>query len=67
MLRYLSLIKFAWLIVWNLALLVLLVVVPVVALFQAGWFAAGFMAMLAVLVLALRRPAFLMGMWLGSR
>ncbi len=60
-------IKFAWLIVWNLALLVLLVVVPVAALFQAGWFAAGFMAMLAVLVLALRHPAFLLGMWLGNR
>lgn len=65
--RWLTLLKHAWLIAWNLALLALVVGVPAVALWSAGWVAAGFMLVLAAAVWLLRHPAFLLGMWLGRR
>ena len=63
--RLLTLLKNAWLIVWNLALLALVVAVPTVALFKAGWVAAAVMLVLAAGVWLWRHPAFLMGMWLS--
>lgn len=65
--RYLSLLKNAWLIVWNVALLCLVVGVPVVALWQAGWMAVAFMLVLAFGFFLWRHPAFIFGMWIGNR
>jgi hypothetical protein len=65
--RWLMLLKHAWLIAWNLALLALLVGVPAVALWQAGWVATGFMLVLAAAVWLLRHPAFVLGMWMVRR
>lgn len=65
--RYLSLLKFAWLIAWNLALLCLVVAVPVVAVWQAGWVAVAFMLVLAFGFFLWKHPAFIVGMWLGGK
>lgn len=59
--------KSAWLIAWNTALLALVVVVPAVAIYRAGWLAIGFMGVLAFAVWLWRHPAFLMGMWASGR
>lgn len=63
--RWLLLLKNAWLIAWNLALLGLLVGVPAVALWQAGWVAAAILLVLAAAVWLLKHPAFLLGMWMA--
>lgn len=67
MTRWLSLLKNAWLIVWNLALLALVVGVPLIALYQAGWFAFWLMVAAAGFCWVVRRPVILVGLWLGGR
>lgn len=63
--RYWSLLKNAWLILWNLALLALVVGVPVVALWRGKWLAAVFMLGLAFAYWLWRHPAFILGMKIG--
>lgn len=58
--------KFGALIAWNLALLALVLGVPLLALWHGGWLALAFMVGLAAVYALLRRPAFLLGMWLGG-
>lgn len=65
--RWLSLLKHAWLIAWNLALLALFVVVPAVALWRAGWVAACILLVLAAGLWLVRHPGFLPGMWAARR
>lgn len=65
--RWLLVLKNAWLIAWNLALLALFVVVPSVALWQAGWVAAAFLLVLAAALWLLRHPGFLLGLWMSGR
>lgn len=65
--RYLSLLKNAWLIAWNLALLCLVVAVPVSAIWQAGWVAVWFFVVLGFAFFVWRHPSFIFGMWLGGR
>lgn len=65
--RYFALLKHAWLIVWNLALMALFWGVPLVALYQGRWLAAGLIAGGAVVVWLVKNPSALLGLWLVTR
>jgi hypothetical protein len=64
--RAAHLLRHAWLIVWNAALIALLIGAPAVALWQAGWTAVAFLPVLLVPVVLTRWPALALGAWFGG-
>lgn len=65
--RWLTLLKNAWLIVWNVACMAVLWGVPLVALYQGRWLAAGLIAGGALVVWLVKHPSALLGLWLSLR
>lgn len=65
--RYLRLMGYAWLVAYNLALLALVTLVPLWAVWQIGWPAAALLGLAALVAWLVKNPSALLGLLIGLR
>ncbi|MGQ0708698.1 MAG: hypothetical protein ACT4NV_03005 [Rhodoferax sp.] len=63
--RYLRLMGYAWLVVYNFTLLALVTLVPLWAVWQIGWLAAALLGLAALVAWLVKNPSALLGLLIG--